>query len=63
MLSGLNYDEKDPKFILLGNVFKYIENKKSKDIYNGNGIKNRLLFVKCLKIFLCTYIFVIPLWA
>ena len=33
MLLGLNYDEKDPKFILLGNVFKCIENKKAKDIY------------------------------
>ena len=46
MQPGLNYDKHGPRFILLGKVFKFIENEKVKDIYNRNGIKNRenLLF-------------------
>ena len=51
MQLGLNYDKHDPRFILLGKVFKFIENKKVKDIYNRNGIKNRAKFVIYLKIF------------
>ena len=51
MQPGLNYDKHDPRFILLGKVFKFIENKKVKDIYNRNGIKNRAKFVIYLKIF------------
>ena len=50
-LPGLNYDKHDPKFILLGKVFKFIENEKIKDIFNRNGIKNRNTFVIYLKIF------------
>ena len=49
MQPGLNYDKHDPRFILLGKVFKFIENKKVKDIYNRNGIKNRAKFVIYLK--------------
>lgn len=51
MLPGLNYDEKDPRFILLGKVFKFVENEKAKDIFNRNGVKNRSMFLICLKIF------------
>ena len=51
MQPGLNYDKQDPRFILLGKVFKFIENEKVKDIYNRNGIKNRAKFVIYLKIF------------
>ena len=51
MQPGLNYDKHDPRFILLGKVFKFIENEKVKDIYNRNGIKNRAKFVIYLKIF------------
>ena len=49
--SGLNYDKHDPKFILLGKVFKFIENEKIKDIYNHYGITKRSTFVIYLKIF------------
>ena len=41
MQPGLNYDKHDPKFILLGKVFKFIENEKIKDIFNRYGVKNR----------------------
>ena len=41
MKPGLNYGKHDPKFILLGKVFKFIENEKIKDIFNRNGVKNR----------------------
>ena len=51
MQPGLNYDKHDPKFILLGKVFKFIENENIKDIYNRYGITNRKQFVICLKIF------------
>ena len=51
MQPGLNYDKHDPKFILLGQVFKFIENENVKDIYSRYGITNRCMFVICLKIF------------
>ena len=51
MQPGLNYDKHDPKFILLGQVFKFIENENVKDIYSRYGITNRGMFVICLKIF------------
>ena len=57
MLPGLNYDKDDLRFILLGKVFKFIENEKVKDIYNRNGIKNRAKFVIYLKIFFYARIF------
>ncbi len=46
------------KFILLGNVFKFIWNEKIKDIFNY-GVKNRNNFVIHLKIFLYTYFLII----
>lgn len=51
MQPGLNYDKHDPKFILLGKVFKFIENEKIKDIFNRYGVKNRNNFLIYLKIF------------
>lgn len=57
MQPGLNYDKHDSRFILLGKVFKFIENEKVKDIYNRNGIKNRTKFVIYLKIFFYARIF------
>ena len=32
MLPGLNYDDEDEKFIILGNVFQIIDSKKSKNV-------------------------------
>ena len=51
MQPRLNYDKHDPKFILLGKVFKFIENEKIKDIFNRYGVKNRNNFLIYLKIF------------
>lgn len=51
MKPGLNYDKHDPKFILLGKVFKFIENEKIKDVFNRYGVKNRNQFLIYLKIF------------
>ena len=51
MKPGLNYDKHDPKFILLGKVFKFIENEKIKDLFNRYGVKNRNQFLSYLKIF------------
>ena len=41
MLPSLNYDSRDPKFNLLGKIFKIIDSKKFKDTCNRKGIKNR----------------------
>ena len=58
ILPGLNYDKDDLRFILLGKVFKFIENEKLMDEYNRCGIHNRSLFLICLKIF---FIFSYPI--
>ena len=51
MKPGLNYDKHDPKFILLGKIFKFIENEKIKDLFNRYGVKNRNQFLIYLKEF------------
>ena len=61
MQPGLNYDKHNPKFILLGKVFKFIENKNVKDTYNRYGITNRNMFVICLKIFFMHAFFSYPI--
>ena len=50
MLPSLNYDSKDPKFNLLGKIFKIIEPKKFKDTCNRNGITNHQMRVDSIKI-------------
>ena len=61
MLPGLNYDKNDLRFILLGKVFKFIENGKLMDEYNRCGIHNRSLFLICLKIFFMHAFFSYPI--
>ena len=61
MLPGLNYDKDDLRFILLGKVFKFIENEKLMDEYNRCGIHNRSLFLICLKIFFMHVFFSYPI--
>ena len=34
MQLGLNYDKHDPRFTLLGKIFKFIETEKIKDIWS-----------------------------
>ena len=50
MLPSLNYDSRDPKFNLLGKIFKIIDSKKFKDTCNRKGIKNRQMMVNSIKI-------------
>ena len=50
MLPSLNYDSRDPKFNLLGRIFKIIDSKKFKDTCNRKGIKNRQMMVNSIKI-------------
>ena len=54
---GLNYNNKDKKFILLGNVFKCIESKKTKDRLNRTGFKLGSKAVKYMKIFFTSLFF------
>ena len=50
MLPSLNYDSRDPKFNLLGEIFKIIDSKKFKDTCNRKGVKNRQMMVDSIKI-------------
>ena len=50
MLPSLNQDSKDPKFILLGKIFKIIDSKKFKDTCNRKGITSRQMMVDSIKI-------------
>lgn len=50
MLPSLNYDSRDPKFNLLGKIFKIIDSKKFKDTCNRKGITNRHKMVDSIKI-------------
>ena len=50
MLPSLNHDSKDPKFILLGKIFKIIDSKKFRNNCSRNGIKNRQMIINSIKI-------------
>ena len=57
MLPGLNYDDEDEKFIILGNVFQIIDSKKSKNVLSRMGFKNRGMCIICIKIFFMSLFF------
>ena len=57
MLPGLNYDDEDEKFIILGNVFQIIDSKKSKNVLSRMGFKNRDMCIICIKIFFMSLFF------
>ena len=57
MNPSLNYDSNDPKFILLGKIFKIIDSKKTRDVLSRNGITQRQMMVNCIKIFFTTLFF------
>ncbi len=59
MLPSLNFDEKYPKTIFLGQIFKIIDSEKTKNIFNRNGVKQRKMMVNALKYFLQQYILII----
>jgi transposase len=62
MLPSLNYSKKDPKFVLLGSVFKCIDNKNAMRIYSRNGVKNISFMVICIKIILMGGYFNYPVY-
>jgi hypothetical protein len=61
MLPSLNYSKKDPKFTLLGKVFKHIENKNAMRIYSSNGVKNINMMINCIKIIFIGLFFNYPI--
>jgi hypothetical protein len=62
MLPSLNFSKKDPKFTLLGKVFKYIDDEKVEGIYSRNGIKNIPLMIICIKILFVGFYFDYPIF-
>lgn len=50
MLPSLNYDITDPKYMLLGKIFDFLDSKKSLNCLSRAGIKNREITVFCIKI-------------
>ena len=50
MLPSLNYDSKDPKYILLSEIFNIIDSKKARNILSRNGVNNRQMMVYSIKI-------------
>lgn len=50
MKPSLNYDPKDPKFILLDKIFNIIGSKNFKNICSRKGITNRQMMIKSIKI-------------
>ena len=57
MIASLNYDSKDPKYILLGKILNFTKSKRSLNALSRAGIKNRLEFVKSMKIIFTSMFF------
>ena len=49
-MPSLNYDPKDPKFILLGKIFDFTDSKKSLNWLSRAGVKNRVKVMFCIRI-------------
>ena len=54
---GLNYKDDDDKFILLGKVFEFVENEKTKNILSRSGFRKRSMAVISIKIFFMSLFF------
>jgi hypothetical protein len=61
MMPSLNFSKKDPKFTLLGRVFKYVDNKNAMRIFGRNGVKNIFMMVTCIKILFMGFYFDYPI--
>lgn len=57
MHPSLNYKDDDEKFILLGKVFEFVENEKTKNILSRAGFRKRHMAVICIKIFFMSLFF------
>ena len=56
-MPSLNYDPKDPKFILLGKIFDFTDSKKSLNCLSRAGVKNRVKVMFCIKTLLMAMYF------
>ena len=56
-MPSLNYDPKDPKFILLGKIFDFTDSKKSLNCLSRAGVKNRVKVMFCIKTLLMVMYF------
>ena len=50
MLPSLNYESTDPKYMLLGKIFDFLDSKKFLNCLSSAGIKNREMIIFCIKI-------------
>ena len=50
MKHHLNYEKEDDNYIMLGEIFKIIDSKKTEKVIGSYGVKNISMFVLCLKI-------------
>ena len=50
LLPSLNYDEKDPKFHLLGKIFDFMNKKRTLNYLSRAGIKNSSKVLLSIKI-------------
>lgn len=50
MYHSLTYDSKDPKYVLLGKIFDYLDSKKSLDSLSRCGIRNRSMMIFSIKV-------------
>ena len=57
MQPGLNYKDDDEKFILLGKVYEFVENEKTKNILSRAGFRKRSMAIICIKIFFMSSFF------
>ena len=57
MQPGLNFNEDDDKFILLGKVYEFLDLNTTKDILSRTGFKKRAFGVICIKIFFMSLFF------
>ena len=57
MQPGLNFNEDDDKFILLGKVYEFLDLNTTKDILSRNGFRKRAFGVICIKIFFMSLFF------
>ena len=61
LLPSLNYDEKDPKFQLLGKIFDFMNKKRTLDYLSRAGIKNRSKVLLSIKILFMSMFFEYPI--
>ena len=57
MLPSLNYEPTDPKYMLLGKIFDFLDSKKSLNCLSRAGIKNREMIIFCIKILFMSMFF------